>query len=65
MPTLKQNKKASGSSINTSKTHKFLAQVQQQQPQQQEDDATVELETHGHMIPNVKIKWLVKTVELS
>ena len=34
MPTLKQNKKASGSSSNASETHKFLAQVQQQQPQQ-------------------------------
>ena len=35
MPALKRNEKASGSSSNTSETHKFLAQVQQQ-PQQQE-----------------------------
>ena len=32
MPTLKQNRKASGSRSNTSETHKFLTQVQQQQP---------------------------------
>ena len=36
MPTLKRNKKASGSSSNTSETHKFLAQVQQQQQPSQD-----------------------------
>ena len=37
MPTLKQNRKASGSRSHTSETHKFLAQVQQQQQQPPKD----------------------------